>query len=105
MPSIANQLSAEIAARLHPDRRKHEATYCAVRESPLDHYLGQCIGFADNRVIASGSTNRPAVFKRLREFIEAFIFHVLCEAAVPQVRLGVPFAVLRAWQAPKSCSG
>lgn len=59
--SIAGQLPAEIARQIHPDRLKNEAAYWAVRDQLLDQYRGQWIGFADGKVIASGS-NPVAVF-------------------------------------------
>jgi hypothetical protein len=56
MKSIADQLPPEIARQIHPDRRKNEAGYWAVRDRLLDQYRGQWIGFADGRVIASGTS-------------------------------------------------
>jgi hypothetical protein len=56
MNRIADQLPPEIARQLHPDRRKNEADYWAVRDQLLDQYRGQWIGFADGKVIASGSS-------------------------------------------------
>jgi hypothetical protein len=56
MKSIADQLPPEIARQLHPDRRKNEADYWTVRDQFLAQYQGQWIGFADGRVIASGSS-------------------------------------------------
>ena len=56
MKSIAGQLPPEIARQIHPDRRKNEAAYWAVRDQLLDQYRGQWIGFADGVVIASGSS-------------------------------------------------
>jgi len=56
MKCIADQLPPEIARQLHPDRRKNEETYGAVRDQLLEHYRGQWIGFADGRVIASGTS-------------------------------------------------
>jgi len=56
MKSIADQLPPEIARQIHPDRRKNEEAYWAVRDQLLDQYSGQWIGFADGRVIASGSS-------------------------------------------------
>jgi hypothetical protein len=56
MKSIADQLPPEIAQQIHPDRRKNEAAYWAVRDQLLDQYRGQWIGFADGKVIASGSS-------------------------------------------------
>ena len=56
MTRIIDQLPAEIAKRMHPDRRKNEAGYWAVRNELLARYLGQWIGFADGIVVASGSS-------------------------------------------------
>src|SRR5882724_6718820 len=61
MKSIADQLPPEIAKLLHPDRRKNEAEYWAARDQLLDQYRGQWVGFADGRVVASG-TSPVAVF-------------------------------------------
>jgi hypothetical protein len=54
--SIADQLPPEIARQIHPDRRRNEADYWAARDQLLEHYRGQWIGFADGKVIASGSS-------------------------------------------------
>jgi hypothetical protein len=56
MKSIADQLPPEIARHIHPDRRKNETAYWAVRDQLLDQYRGQWIGFADGSVVASGSS-------------------------------------------------
>src|SRR3954451_17856237 len=56
MKSIVDQLPPEIARQIHPDRRKNEAAYWAVRDQLLDQYRGQWIGFADGKVIASGTS-------------------------------------------------
>ena len=56
MKSIADQLPPEIARQIHPDWRKNEAAYWAVRDQLLGHYQGQWIGFADGVVIASGTS-------------------------------------------------
>ena len=56
MKSIADQLPPEIARQIHPDRRKNEAGYWAVRDQLLERYRGQWIGFAEGKVIASGSS-------------------------------------------------
>jgi len=56
MKSIADQLPPEIARQIHPDRRKNEAAYWAVRDQLLNQYRGQWIGFADGIVVASGSS-------------------------------------------------
>ena len=56
MKSIADQLPPDIAALVHPDRRKNEAAYWAGRDQLLAQYQGQWIGFADGKVIASGTS-------------------------------------------------
>src|SRR5438552_14673187 len=56
MKSIADQLPPEIARQIHPDRRKNEAAYWAVRDRLLHQYRDQWIGFAEGRVVASGSS-------------------------------------------------
>jgi hypothetical protein len=56
MKSIADQLPPEIARQIHPDRRKNEAAYWAVRDQLLDQYRDQWVGFADGRVVASGTS-------------------------------------------------
>ena len=61
MQSLADKLPADIAWQIHPDWRKNEAEYWAVRDQLLDQYRGQWIGFADGQVIASG-TSLVAVF-------------------------------------------
>ena len=59
MKSLADGLPPEIAKQIHPDWRKNEAAYLAVRDELLDRYKGQWIGFADGTVVASGT--RPVV--------------------------------------------
>jgi hypothetical protein len=56
MKSIADQLPPEIAKQIHPDRRKNEADYWTARDQLLGQYQGQWIGFANGKVIASGSS-------------------------------------------------
>src|SRR5437870_11762939 len=56
MKSIADQLPPEISRQIHPDRRKNEEQYWAVRDQFLEQYRDQWIGFADGMVIASGSS-------------------------------------------------
>jgi hypothetical protein len=61
MKSLADALPREIAQQIHPDWRTNEAAYWAVRDQLLSQYQDQWIGFADNAVIASG-TSPVAVF-------------------------------------------
>jgi hypothetical protein len=59
MKSLADGLPPEIARQVHPDWRKNEAAYWAVRDQLLKQYQGQWVGFADGAVVASGT--RPVV--------------------------------------------
>jgi hypothetical protein len=59
MKSLADGLPPDIARQVHPDWRKNEAAYWAVRDQVLSQYQGQWIGFADGAVIASGT--RPVI--------------------------------------------
>src|SRR5262249_13458678 len=52
-------LPIEIARQIHADWRRNEAAYWAVRDQLLPQYQGQWIGFADGKVVASGT--RPVV--------------------------------------------
>lgn len=56
MQPIAERLPPDIARQVHPDRRKNESAYWAVRDQLLAQYEGQWIGFADGRVVASGAS-------------------------------------------------
>jgi hypothetical protein len=68
MKSLAGGLPPEIAQQTHPDWRKNEAAYWAVRDQLLSQYQGQWIGFADGRVIIAGM--RPLA-----------VFQAACQAA------------------------
>jgi hypothetical protein len=62
MKSLADGLPPEIARQVHPEWRKNEAAYWAVRDQLLQQYQSQWVGFADGKVVASGA--RPvAVFQ------------------------------------------
>lgn len=61
MNSIADQLPPEIAQQIHPDWRKNEADYWAVRDQLVGQYGGQWIGYSDGTVVVSG-TSPVAVF-------------------------------------------
>jgi hypothetical protein len=56
MKSIADQLPPEIARQIHPDWRRNEAQYWAVRDQLLAQHRDQWIGFADGAMIASGTS-------------------------------------------------
>jgi hypothetical protein len=68
MKSLAEGLPPEIARQVHPDWRKNEAAYWAVRDQLLGQYQDQWIGFANGMVVASGA--RPVV-----------VFHAAHQAA------------------------
>ena len=57
MKSLADQLPAEIARQIHPDWRKNEAGYWAVRDQLVGQYQDQWIAFADGGVIAACKTS------------------------------------------------
>lgn len=61
MKSLADQLPPEIAGRIHPAWRANEPAYWAARDGLRSQYQDQWIGFADGKVIASG-TSPVAVF-------------------------------------------
>ena len=61
MKSLADNLPPEIASQIHPNWRKNEAGYWAVRDQLVPQYRNQWIGFADGVVVASG-TSPVAVF-------------------------------------------
>lgn len=54
--SLAEGLPPEMARQLHPNWYRNEAEYWAVRESLLEQYQNQWIGFADGKVVASGKS-------------------------------------------------
>jgi hypothetical protein len=56
MKSLADGLPIEIARQIHPDWRKNEVAYWAVRDQLLPQYQNQWIGFADGTVVASGNS-------------------------------------------------
>jgi hypothetical protein len=57
MKSLADALPPEIARQIHPDWRKNEAGYWAMRDLLLGQYQGQWIAFADGAVIAACKTS------------------------------------------------
>jgi hypothetical protein len=61
MTTIIDQLPPDIAQQLHPDHRKNEEEYWRVRDQLLPQYSGQWIGYANQQVVASG-TSRVTVF-------------------------------------------
>jgi hypothetical protein len=69
MKSLADGLPPDIAQQIHPDWRKNEAAYWAVRDQLLKKFQGKWIGFADGAVVASG-TRPVTVFQAAHEAAE-----------------------------------
>ncbi len=59
MKSLADGLPPEIAQQLHPEWRRNETDYWAVRDQLLPKYRDLWIGFANGGVVATGT--RPVV--------------------------------------------
>jgi hypothetical protein len=56
MKSLINGLPPQIAKRIHPDWQKNEADYWTQQPQLLSQYRDQWIGFANGRVIVSGTS-------------------------------------------------
>jgi hypothetical protein len=56
MESLIDGLPPEIAQRIHPDWRKSETDYWAKRGELLAQYRGQWIGYANGRVLVTGTS-------------------------------------------------
>lgn len=56
MKSLLDGLPPDIARQIHPDWRKNEADYWSVRDQLLTQYRDQWVGFADGRVLVSGTS-------------------------------------------------
>jgi len=54
--SLIEGLPPEIAKRVHPDWQKNETDYWAQRDRLLQQYSDRWIGFANGKVIASGTS-------------------------------------------------
>jgi hypothetical protein len=86
MKNIADQLPPEIAAKLHPDRRKNEADYWAARDQLLAQYGGKWIGFAAGRVIAFGTSPVEVLHAAEASGLHPFFICVGREDQPPKVR-------------------
>src|SRR5947208_10245881 len=76
MKSLADALPPEFARQIHPDWRKNEAAYWAVRDQLLGHYQGQWIGFADGAVIAAAPTPLEVFLAVQQSQRHPFVIHV-----------------------------
>lgn len=66
MKSLTEGLPPEIAQRIHPDWSKNEADYWAKRDEFVAQYRDQWIGYANGRVVATG-TSPVEVFHKAQE--------------------------------------
>ena len=66
MKSLTEGLPPEIAQRIHPDWCKNEADYWAKRDELLAQYRDQWIGYANGRVVVTG-TSPVEVFHKAQE--------------------------------------
>jgi hypothetical protein len=76
MKSLADGLPPEISRQIHPDWRRNEAAYWAVRDQLLSHYRDQWIGFADGAVIADASTPLEVFLAVQQSARHAFVIRV-----------------------------
>jgi len=56
MKSLIDGLPPEIAQKIHPGWRKNETDYWAKRDELLAQYRGQWIGYANGRVLVTGTS-------------------------------------------------
>jgi hypothetical protein len=89
MKLFADQLPPEIAARLHPDRRKNEIEYWAARDQLLSQYRNQWIGFANGSVVASGTRAVEVLHAAEATGLHPFFVCVGREDQPPRVRRAV----------------
>lgn len=86
MKPIANELPAEIAQQLHPDRIKNEQDYWAARDTLLETYRGQWVGFAQGRVIASGRSPVAVLRDAEQSGLHPFLICVGSESHPTRIR-------------------
>ena len=86
MTGITDKLPPEVAQRVHPDWRRNERSYWAKRESLRQKYEGQWIGFADDAVIASGSSPVQVLHAAQRSGKHPFVTCVGCEDTPQRMR-------------------
>jgi hypothetical protein len=86
MKSIADQLPPEFAKQIHPDWRKNEADYWAVRDELLAQYKDLWIGFSDGAVVASGKSPVQVLHAARRAAPHPFVICVGHEQEPSRVR-------------------
>jgi len=79
-------LPPEVARRIHPDWQKNEAEYWAHRDELLPQYRDQWIGFANGRVIVSGSSPVEVFHKAQESGEHPFVTCVGHEAEPSRMR-------------------
>jgi predicted aspartyl protease len=86
MQSLITGLPPEVARRIHPDWQKNEAEYWAHRDELLPQYRDQWIGFANGRVIVSGSSPVEVFHKAQESGEHPFVTCVGHEAEPSRMR-------------------
>lgn len=66
MQSLADGLPPDVAQQIHPDWRKNETEYWAIRDSLLAQYRNQWVAFANGAIVAYG-TSPVEVFHEAKE--------------------------------------
>jgi hypothetical protein len=89
MNSLINGLPLEIAQRIHPDWQKNEADYWANLARLLTQYRDQWIGFANGRVIASGTSPVDVLHAARQSGLHPFVTCVGREHEPCQMRCAV----------------
>lgn len=88
MNGIMDRLPPEVAQQVHPDWQRNESAYWARRESLRREYEGQWIGFADESVIASGSSPVQVLHAAQRSGRHPFVTCVGREDTPQRMRRG-----------------
>lgn len=87
MPSIADGLPADVAARVHPAWRANEAAYWAARENLKANYEGQWVAFAGGAVVAAGNSAVDILRAARQSGLHPFVIRVGAESEPCRMRL------------------
>jgi hypothetical protein len=86
MKSIADQLPPEIAKQIHPDWRKNELAYWAVRDQLLSKYSGQWVAFANDVAIVNSSSPVEVLHTAQQSGLHPFVVCVGKEGEPDRIR-------------------
>ena len=87
MKSLLEGLPPEIVQRIHPVWKKNEADYWANRDALLARYRDQWVGYADGRVIASGSSAVEVLHAAQASGLHPFVTRVAREYEPSRMRI------------------